>query len=73
MPPQRPYVTHHHQNHSDQFVPESPITFPKTTGGDGIALMDAMNENFNSFIGQDRTSPLCLQVTRDQPSPSALR
>ena len=53
MLPQRPYVPHHRQNYFDQFNPEGPITFPKTTGGDGITLMDAMNENFDSLIGRD--------------------
>jgi len=53
MLPQRPYVPHHRQNYFDQFNPEGPITFPKTTGGDGIALMDAMNENFDSLMGRD--------------------
>ena len=53
MLPQRSYVPHHRQNYFDQFNPEDPITFHKTTGGDGIALMDAMNENFDRLTGRD--------------------
>jgi hypothetical protein len=53
MLPQRPYIPHHRQNYFDQFTPEGDITFLKTTGGDGIALVDAMNESFDSLIGRD--------------------
>ena len=51
--PQRSYVPHHRQNYFDQFIPENPITFHSRTGGDGIALVDVMNENFDHLIGRD--------------------
>lgn len=51
--PQRSYVPHHRQNYLDQFIPENPITFPHRYGGDGIALTDALSENFDNIVGRD--------------------
>jgi hypothetical protein len=51
--PQRPYIPHHRQNYFDQFIPETPITFPSRSGRDGIALEDVMNESFDHLLGRD--------------------
>ncbi|KAF9644729.1 hypothetical protein BDM02DRAFT_874158 [Thelephora ganbajun] len=51
--PQRPYVLPYGQSYFDKFIPENPITFPSRSGGDGIVLTDAINENFDHLIGRD--------------------
>jgi hypothetical protein len=51
--PQRAYVPHHRQNYFDQFIPETPITFPLRSGGEGMSLDDALAENFDYLVGRD--------------------
>lgn len=51
--PQRPYVPHHRQNYFDLFIPEAPITFPRRSGGEGIALTDVLSDNFDLLLGRD--------------------
>ena len=53
MVPQRPYLPHYRETYFDQFLSEDPITFPSHSGRDGIALTDAMDENFDNLVGMD--------------------